>query len=389
MAFIYTRSQYLNDINRKIFGKIGMISSQEDFANEVVREVRNDVAIRSAKRKMSLTPHLFPQIYQYAVPSDLFDYKIIDIPAQAKDYDDNFTLVPVEQFNNRPNSGEIAIDDYNGQRVLLINSDIPSTQQMISELDSLNSGGGTWEIVGGATNLAADGDDYIKGAGSLSFDLSAASETTAGIKNTDINEFDITDFLGGNSAVFVWAKLNSATNVTNFILEIGTDDSNYYSKTITLKHDGNAFEAGWNLLRFDLTNLTETGTVTKTSINFASVYMTKDTGKISETDYKFDWLTILKGVRHNITYYSKYGWQSSAGVYKQLTDDSLDLLVADESEYDLFLKKGKYIGLQETNNDQNTIDRAGKDYDLAMKLYGMNNPDESQVMISTYSNQQA
>lgn len=365
-----------------------MIASQEDFANEVVREVRNDIAIRSAKRKMALTPHLFPQIYQYAVPSDLFDYKIIDIPAQAKDHDESFTLVPVEQFTNRPNSGEIAIDDYNGQRVLLINSAITSEQQLIAELDSLNSGGGTWEVVGGAENLARDGDDYIKGGGSLSFDLSAASEATAGIKNTNINQFDITDFLGGNSAVFVWAKLNSATNITNFILRLGTDESNYYSKTITAKHDGNAFEAGWNLLRFDLSSLTEIGTVTNTSINYASVYMTKDTGKVSESDYKFDWLTILKGARHDITYYSKYGWQSSAGVYKQLSTDASDLLVADESEYDLFLKKGRYIGLQETNNDDNIIDKAAKDYDLAMKLYGMNNPDESQLMISTYSNQQ-
>lgn len=386
--FTYTRSQFLSDVNRKIFGKIGMISSQEDFANEVVREVRNDTAIRSAKRKMSLTPHLFPQIFQYAAPSDLFDYKIIDIPAQAKDHDDGFTLVPVEQFTNRPNTGEIAVDDYNGQRVLLINSAIPTTQQMIAELDSLVSGGGTWEIVGGATNLAADGDDYIKGAGSLSFDLSASSETTAGIKNTNINEFDLTDFIGGNSAVFVWVKLNSATNVTNFILKLGTSESDYYSKTVTTKHDGNAFEAGWNLLRFDLTSLTETGSVTDTSINFASVYMTKDTAKVSESDYKFDWLTILKGERHSITYYSKYGWQSSAGAYKQLSTDSSDLLVADESEYDLFVKKGRYIGLQETNNDDNIIDRAAKDYDLAMRQYGMNNPDESQIMISTYANQQ-
>src|SRR4030043_265515 len=105
MAFTYTQSQLLSDINRKIFGKIGMISSPEDFINEVVREVRNDVSIRSAKRKMALSPHLFPQVYQYAAPSDLFDYKIIDIPAQAKDYDDGFSLVPVEQFTNRPHTG--------------------------------------------------------------------------------------------------------------------------------------------------------------------------------------------------------------------------------------------------------------------------------------------
>jgi len=383
MTFVYTQAQLLSDTNRKIFGKIGMISSQEDFINEVVREVHNDIAIRSTRRKMSLAPHLFPSIYQYAAPSDLRDYKIIDIPAQAKNYEDSFNMVTVEQFNNRPTLGDIAIDDYNGLRTLLINADLSTSERVISELDSL----GSWTAFGGADNVEADRDDYIKGAGSLSFDIDASSDTTAGLVNTDINEFDITDFLGGDSSVFVWAKINSPTDIVNYKLRLGTDASNYFTQTITARHDGNAFVAGWNLLRFDLTSLVEQGTVTKTSINYAAIYMTKDTDKVIETDYKFDWLTIMKGQRHDVTYYSKYGWQTSAGVYIQKSTTSSDLLLADESEYPLFLAKAKHIGLQETNNDENTIDRAEKSYKEAVATYGQNNPDESQLIITTYNQQ--
>lgn len=384
---IYTQTQLLSDINRKIFGKIGMISSQTDFVNEIVRNVHNDVSIRSSRRKADLAPNLFPEIYQYAAPSDLRDYKIIDIPAQAKRYDDSFGLVPVEQFTVSPRLGDIAVDDYNGVRTLLINSAIPSEQQLISELDSLTSGGGTWTTLGGITNLAADGDDYIKGAGSLSFDIDATSTTTAGIQNTTLNQFDITDYVGGNSAVFCWVKINSITNITNFVLKLGTNTSNYYSKTITTKHDGNAFETGWNLLRFDLSSLTQTGTVTLTNIRYASVYMTKATTKVSETEYKFDWLTILSGQRSYVTYYSKFPWTSSTGTYKELSTVSSDLLLADSSEYDLFLKKGRHIGLQETNSDDGIIDRAEKDYQDALAKYMINNPDESKLMITTYSEQ--
>lgn len=387
MTFIYTQAQLLSDTNRKIFGKLGMISSQEDFANEVVRNVHDDISLRSTRRRVALDPNLFPSVFQYAAPSDLRDYKIIDVPPQAKDTAGGFNMVPVEQFNNRPTVGDIAVDDYNGVRTLLINSELPVTQRGLSTLDDITSGGGTWTAVGGAENVARDGDDYIKGAGSVSFDLSAAAETTAGIENTGIDSFNITTFLGGDSSVFVWARINSPTDITNYTLKLGSDSSNYYSKAVTSRHDGNAFVAGWNLIRFDLTNLTETGTVVDTTISFASVYMTKDVGKVSETDYKFDHLVIMKGQRHNITYYSKYGWQSAAGAYKQQTDTSSDLLVADESEYELILKKAKHLGLDETNNDEQIIDRAARDYDLALQKYGLNNPDESQIMISTYSQQ--
>ena len=384
MAFIYTQSQLLSDINRKIFGKIGMISSQEDFINEVARTVNNDVSIRSTRRKMPLSTGLFPMVYQYPAPTDLRDYKIIDIPPQAKDYDDTFTMIPSEQFHNRKRLGDVAIEDYNGVRTLLINSEIPTGGQVISELDTL----GTWEAFGGVENVAQDSSDYIKGSGAITFDISSASDTTAGIVNTDINEFSLADYLGGDSAVFVWARINTPTDLTNYILRLGTDASNYYSKTATVAHDGNAFVAGWNLIRFDLTNLTEQGTVTDASINYAAIYMTKTTGKVDETDYKFDWLLLNKGYRHNITYVSKYSWQSETGVYKEKSTESSDLIVADTSEYDLFVLKGRQIGLEETGAEQGMINTATRNYVAAMETYMSNNPDESMIMVTSYQEQQ-
>ena len=384
MAFIYTQSQLLSDINRKIFGKIGMISSQEDFINEVARTVNNDVSIRSTRRKMPLSTGLFPMVYQYPAPTDLRDYKIIDIPPQAKDYDDTFTMIPSEQFHNRKRLGDVAIEDYNGVRTLLINSEIPTGGQVISELDTL----GTWEAFGGVENVAQDSSDYIKGSGAITFDISSVSDTTAGIVNTDINEFSLADYLGGDSAVFVWARINTPTDLTNYILRLGTDASNYYSKTATVAHDGNTFVAGWNLIRFDLTNLTEQGTVTDASINYAAIYMTKTTGKVDETDYKFDWLLLNKGYRHNITYVSKYPWQSETGVYKEKSTESSDLIVADTSEYDLFVLKGRQIGLEETGAEQGIIDTATRNYVVAMETYMSNNPDESMIMVTSYQEQQ-
>lgn len=385
MAFQYTRSELLSDINAGIRGKIGMISSQEDFVNRVVREVNNDIAIRSTRRRAELSPELFSEIYQYACPTDLRDGRIIDIPAQAKRSDGSFGLVPTEQFSVSPQKGDIAIDDYNGVRTLLINSNIASQSTVLSSLETTTSGGGTWTAVGDATNLSNDGDDYIKGSGSVSFDIGAGATTTAGIENTGLNTSDISDYLGGHSSAFVWVRINTTTNLTSFTLKIGSSSGDYYSKTVTVRHDGNAFQSGWNLLRFPLTSLSETGSVTDTAITFASVYMNKDAAKVNETDYKFNYLVLKRGEIHEVVYYSKYGWQTSAGVYIENSTESDDLLLADTSEYDLFLKHGIARGMRFTNFTRDEIVDADNEYKEALKVYGSQNPDESQLMVSTYS----
>lgn len=382
MAFTYTRSQLLSDINMGIRGKIGMISNQGDFINRVVREFRNDVALRSGKRKQQLTPNLFNGVYQYACPSDLADNRIIDIPAQAKRYDGSFGLVPVEQFNVNPQLGDIALDDFNGTRTLLIKSAVATPELTIDPISSVDD----WVAFGDAENIELDSDDYIKNNASISFDISSAGGTTAGVQNSAISSFDLTDYLGGNSSIFVWAKINSVTNLTNYILLIGSSSGNYYQKTVTTRSDGNAFENGWNLLRFDLTNLAETGTVTDTAITYAALYMTKTAGKISETDYKFNNLVLMRGVIHNVLYYSKYGWQTSAGAYLQNSTDSLDVVVVDDTEYEMILKKGIHMGMKLTNFEMGEIEEAKNDYKEAVSQYTANNPDESQIMISTYLN---
>jgi len=285
----YTLSDYKTAINKRIHGKKDMLLDFNDSVNTSVRNVISDIDLRSTRRRADISPKLFTDIYDYACPSDLKGYKIIDVPAQVKRAGDWF-LVPSEEFDRKKSSDMLAIDDYNGSRVLRLAANIDDDTVEISTLDSLTAGDGTWMAFGDAESLVADTDDYVKESGSIKFNISSAGGTTAGIQNTGLNSFDITDYLGGNSSIFVWHKINSATNITNYILRIGNDASNYYSKTITTKHDGTAFEAGWNLLRFDLTSLTEIGTVDDTAIDYVAIYMTKTAGKISESDYKFEFI---------------------------------------------------------------------------------------------------
>ena len=378
----YTLSDYKTAINKRIHGKKDMLLDFNDSVNTSVRNVISDIDLRSTRRRADISPKLFTDIYDYACPSDLKGYKIIDVPAQVKRAGDWF-LVPSEEFDRKKSSDMLAIDDYNGSRVLRLAANIDDDTVEISTLDSLTAGDGTWMAFGDAESLVADTDDYVKESGSIKFNISSAGGTTAGIQNTGLNSFDITDYLGGNSSIFVWHKINSATNITNYILRIGNDASNYYSKTITTKHDGTAFEAGWNLLRFDLTSLTEIGTVDDTAIDYVAIYMTKTAGKISESDYKFDYLVLKKGEIHRILYYSKYGWKTSGGTYIENSTDDSDILIADTDEFELLVEKGIEDVALELDDEKTSI-IAGNRYKEKKAKYEMENFSEAKLMTNEY-----
>lgn len=389
-AFIYTRAYLLSRINAGIQGKIGMIISKEDLANEVVREVNNRLDLVPTRRKASLVPGLFDNDYDYQCPVDLNTYSIIDIPQQAKRSDGEFFFIPSQQFNVRKPLGAIAIDDFNGTRVLKIASRVNSKKIVLSPLSGLTSNG-TWALFGDAVTLAADTDDFILGSGSIKFNISAAGGVTAGIQTSNLNAFDITAYLGGFSSIFTNAKINSIVGLTNYILRIGSDSSNYYQITVTARNDGTAFIAGWNPLRFDLKNMTTVGTPVNTSMKYAALYMTKLGSKISESDYKFNYLQIATGSPADVEYYSKYGWiDGVTGAYKQDSTDDSDLIVADNNEVNLFIKMGRKMAADEIDiaapgrNPMLKVQELLKDYTDAENMYKMEYPSESKVMTSEY-----
>jgi hypothetical protein len=205
-------------------------------------------------------------------------------------------------------------------------------------MDSLTDNG-TWSAYNDAANVVLDNDNFVEGSGSIKFDLTG-SATTAGIQNTTLDTLDISDFTN-NGSVFVWVYINSTTNLTNFILNIGNDlTTNYYSQTVTATNEGVAFQNGWNLLRFSFASMTENGTVTDTAVDSIRLYMTKSSGK-SDDGYRVDDIQLHTGQIYDVVYYSKYPWQSSVGTYIENSTTSTDYINADTDEFDLFVAKGK------------------------------------------------
>lgn len=384
-TFTYTRADLKAGINAGIQGKIGMLTSSQNTVNRAARRTLSEIDMVSMRRRSVLAPNLFNGINDYFCPVDLKGYAIIDLPGQANRPDREIELVPSVEFSQRKERHVIAIDDYDGVRVLKINSGVDSHSVVVSDLDSLaSSATANWSAFGDATSIAADNDDFIKGAGSLKANITAAGGTTFGIQNATVNSLDMTNYFGGTSAFFIWVKINSVTGITNYKLRFGSTSSAYYEQTVTTQADGTAFVPGWNLLMFNVASYTTTGSPLITSMKYFAIFMTKLGSKISETDYKFDYLVLKRGVISYLKYYSKFAWQTALGVRVENSGDDTDFIVCDTEEFDLLVLKGICEAAREVALTETEIQQKDKDYLTAKKEYEMNHPSEALNMTSTY-----
>lgn len=382
---IYTRTDLKTGMNSGIQGKIGMLISSADTVNRAIRQLLSEVDLVSTRRRTVLAPNLFNGQDDYVCPTDLKGYSIIDLPGQAVRADRTIDLVPSVEFDSRRPEHAVAIDDRDGRRILKIRSSVNSHSVVVSELDSLASAAtSSWSAFGDATSIVSDDDDYIKGAGALKANITAAGGTTFGIQNATVNALDMTDYFGGTSAFFIWVKINSIVGLTNYKLRFGSSAGAYYEQTVTTQADGTAFVPGWNLLMFNVASYTTTGSPVITTMKYFAIFMTKLGTKISETDYKFDYLVLKRGVITYLKYYSKYGWQTSGGTYIENSTDDSDLLNADTDEFDLIVLKAISVAAREVALTETEIMQKDKDYLNAKKQYEMNHPSEGLIMTNEY-----
>lgn len=385
--FPYTYASLKASINARIHNKIGLVATPRTIINDVVTEV-SGLGLRSTKKKATLAPNLFNDIYQYAAPGDIDGSNLIGIQPQSMDRDRNniWELVTEEEFDIRKQSDTnlVAFADHTFVRSLLIssrNSDLLELSiATIQGLTGDSSTGASWAAFGNADTLATDTYNFIKGNGSLSFNLTTGG-TTSGVVLTTVNTFDLTKYKSAGS-VFSWAYMTTASNITNVKLRLGNSASVYYELTATTANDGAAFVNGWNLIRFDFNTKTTTGTPADTTCNYAAIYFTKVAGTV-DTGYRFNWLNAKQGSISNLIYYSSSSWESNAGTFLGDSTVDSDYLVADVDEYGLFVEKGvEVLGMaaREYVDARLAADR----YKELARDYKMRYPTESLQLTSTY-----
>lgn len=379
----YTRSLLKTSLNGRLHNKGGILSDINTTINDAVREVYK-VDLRSSKRKVSTAPNLFDDVHQYSCPADLKGYKIIGLRPQSLERDpfQVWELTTEDEFDRRKNEevNLLSFRDRDMVRTFLASMSVNDTGFTISSLDSDDY----WSTFGGAENIVVDRQQYIKGSASVKFDIDATAVYTAGIQNSLLSTYDLTDYKD-NASVFVWAYITSTTGLTSFSLRLGSSSSNYYEMTTTATNENTSFATGWNLLRFNFTSKTTTGTPVDTACDFAAIYMTKLDTKISESSYRFDHIMVRRGEIFDFIYYSKYPWQTAAGVYQATSTNDTDILNIDEDEYGLILDKATEFGAKELREEDDRV-IAKNDYTDGLKEYRKNYKSEMLQTQNSYYN---
>ena len=89
----FTYSQIQRDLNTKVHGRRSQINSgdtgdtniERDLINSAVRVALSDVDFRGTLRRVTLTPNLMDNQYDYAIPNDVKATQIVDFSPQITD----------------------------------------------------------------------------------------------------------------------------------------------------------------------------------------------------------------------------------------------------------------------------------------------------------------
>jgi hypothetical protein len=345
--FPYQYSNLFSSINGRIHGKMGLVTNPRSIINDAVNEV-SGLYLRSAKTKSPLAPNLFNDIYQYAAPSNIDGGKIIGVQPQSMNRSRNniWELVSEEEFDIRKQTSDnlIAFSDHTFVRGLLLSMRNENLKQLsiagIQGLIGDSSTGASWAAFGNATNLQTDNFNFIKGNGSLQFDLTSGPPmASAGVVLTTVNTFDLTFFANAGS-VFDWVYIAQVSDVANIKLRLGNNASNYYELTATTPNDGTIFVNGWNLVRFDFNTKTTQGSPVITTCAYAVLFLTLASGSLTTTGYRFNWLNAKQGNISNLIYYNTNPWESITGTFQKSSTTDTDYICCDQDEYNLMVEKG-------------------------------------------------
>lgn len=404
MTPTYTLSDLRTKVNYRIKGTIGS-TTQNGIINDAVRDVLSILDLRSTKRRVPLSldgrnliasestmgiptsgerANILEEQnkYYFHAPHDLKENALVDIERRY-DKVNEFELTTAEQFHRRKYGYlyQMAVAEDSQMRRLLVSGIQDISNLAVHACNSYN-GNGTWAADGvGITAVATVTSDLVEGTGAIGFTTPSGTVTDGTITVSDMTAVDLSDY--DDESIYLWIKIPFATGLTSFTLKWGSDASNYFSRTVTKTHDDTAFHVGWNLLRFPWADATETGTVDDDAIDYLQLAVTKGSTNTGTTGWVVDRIIACKDSKHDVIYYSKFGWQTSAGVYIENATGDTDVLNADATELELIILKAAEFCSSFLDVDKDEGKFKVK-FDEKAELYGLNNPSERKIIIDTY-----
>lgn len=351
------RVEQLKDIlQRKARGQsLDSYLDVNGIIEEAGRCILNDIDFAETKRKAILANAIYSDVYDYALPSDVKGVRITDIyPVNNRYLNNDYRQMYDVDFDKYKDAKTgFNITYRNGTKFIRLSKEGASGAD-ISTADSTTG----WSVGDDATGLVLDELNYMSGSGSLRFDLSGAG--TNGYLEGSVTSQDLTNY-ENKGAFFLWVYLPDASAITSVDLRWGSDNTNYWYKSVSTGHF-EALQDGWNLLRFDWASATKTLLPDVTAIDYVRINIVYD--GTADTDFRIDNLICRLGNQWEVAYYSKYLFRTTAGVWgESITLDS-DEINLDSEGINLLIYKCKEIMAGQLSGEDATFD-----YQTALKEY--------------------
>ncbi len=340
-------------------------------------------------RIATLSSPIFNQVYDYALPVDLKGTKIIDIRPQAnrtlldrylQGYNQDFSIN--KGYVLQPN---FTVQFSTGQKIIRIDNNLLISGILLNQADTV-AGNGLWVASGNASDLEQNNLQFVAGASSLQFDISAGPGTAI-LTNSTMNSLDCSG-QNNQGQIFFYTYLPVAANFSTIQIKWGTDASNYWTQILNTTNVGTAFENGWNLLQANWETATVVGSPDNTKVGYLQIIWSYTGG--AQDGVGLNSIYSRLGVISEIEYYSKYLFQDSVtrAFLETITSDSNIINLDTETRMLIFFLTGKYAvqqvqGLDALFFDSN--DFTGN-YENALAKYRAQYKSQWQKPRSTYYN---
>ena len=375
------------DLTGVIHGtQLNQVFNLNGVINRAARQLLLDIDPQETKRTVEFVNPIFNDVYEYPIAADVKGNRIIDIFPQVnrlprdvwtQAYNQAFDIAKQNVFSQ---ANMFTMNFNSGVKTLRVNAPFLNAPVIINQVEAITQNG-TWATGGTASNLAVDNTNYVQGAGSLKFDLTAGA---GWIENSTMSAVNLSSFVN-QSSLFVNTYFQTGADVTSVILRWGSDSSNYYTSTITQNQQALAFTNGWNLGEFIWKNATVVGSPSTTAVDYVRVTINTTS---AQTGCRVNGVNSILGTVLSYEYYSKYLFRNaSTGAFQETVLTDSDLINLDTESYNLLFNQVVYLvsqqiqGLDATFFDGNFF---GQEYQKGIERYKALYKSEAQKPQSAY-----
>jgi len=338
-------SQYKDQVSAILSGiNLNSVTDLNGTLERAARTVVQRADIPEASGIQNIT--LYPGVTDYECDTTIFGTAVNDIRPQgiSRPSWDTATKTTQQQFDRlkayRANSTRSTFQYENGVPIIRIVAPFLNQGANLDKCTQV----GNWTASGTASTPIVDTSVYYQSPASLRYTVT----TGAGIVSQTLsNSIDLSSYEDVGVAFLASFVPADVSNLTSITLKIGSDSSNYNSVTATTPFIGAFTDNIWQLVAFDFSTASQTGTPDWTAIDYIEI-TDNVTGTI--TNIRIGSLFISLPTPSQILFQSAAIFLPSGSTTALTTiTANTDTIVLNDPAYNLYLYEGALAVLENTS----------------------------------------